>query len=599
MGADHLNRIPTSAGINAAVLSSICDRLGDTAARDSSGVPLLLHHGTFFTFDRFERTADIGFHFGSRRAAEARRRHEAPLPPRGSPARWRVVAACLRAANPLVLDVDPRSWSPTSLSNALRTSGHGEIADEIDECWPTWFRDHESRVTSAVDALLARKVAENPVWRDRVISLFRSKTSSVGNYAAPVAAPTEGGALLAAALRKWSSDFANLRLSMGRPAWLLQEPLRRRGFDSVCYRNAFEAKTERGLSWCVFSDTQIVQVGENLDQDILASRDAFFAAAIRLPTPTLTLPAPVPLGARDPQNCLPTRLDWKYFRGAMQQAVRASGKLELCDDDVGYPHRLLLRSRHSFYVFELRDWSGSLLRLSPGDDRATVVSNAIEWPNRETSAYYAEVVANLITADDEPGGGGARPGSGHIARSVSGWPTSRAIVSSHKGRLLRFCRAEAPTGNGYSNGVDVYVTTPRLPSIHWDSTPEGRQATIPCYALASSNPLVVPSLDPVYIRCHLKLQRRHGTDVSDIISHVISRGYDALVQAARPDDAKGCWWPLDARIVLPLPTNIAADTIPHDPAAGVLVGTNPLAQVRQANRVRRDARHTGSASMSL
>lgn len=95
--------------------------LEGTRAADVEGRPLVLHHGTPFAFERFERTTDIGFHFGSRVQADRRLkdmdRKERARVPSGQD---RVVSVALRTTNPLVLPEDPRTWNPEHVFDLLR-----------------------------------------------------------------------------------------------------------------------------------------------------------------------------------------------------------------------------------------------------------------------------------------------------------------------------------------------------------------------------------------------------------------------------------------------------------------------------------------------
>lgn len=86
---------------------AILDRLAGTLACDAHGRPLVLHHGTHAVFDRFEKTSDVGFHFGTIDQAEKRWNEKA----KGNRnAEWRIVSVALAAKKVLVLHDDPRSW---------------------------------------------------------------------------------------------------------------------------------------------------------------------------------------------------------------------------------------------------------------------------------------------------------------------------------------------------------------------------------------------------------------------------------------------------------------------------------------------------------
>lgn len=87
---------------------AILDRLSGTLACDDLGRPLVLHHGTHAIFDRFERTTDVGFHFGTITQAEKRWDEKA----KGNRhAEWRIVSVALAAKKVMVLYDDPRTWT--------------------------------------------------------------------------------------------------------------------------------------------------------------------------------------------------------------------------------------------------------------------------------------------------------------------------------------------------------------------------------------------------------------------------------------------------------------------------------------------------------
>jgi hypothetical protein len=102
-------------------IEDILSRVKGTTAVDETGRPLILHHGTFATFERFSITEDIGFHFGTYETAQKRIKH-APLRPAKSKYKpdWHLVSACLNIQKPVFLEMDPRSWSSNMMLEAIK-----------------------------------------------------------------------------------------------------------------------------------------------------------------------------------------------------------------------------------------------------------------------------------------------------------------------------------------------------------------------------------------------------------------------------------------------------------------------------------------------
>lgn len=96
------------------------------AVRPAGDQAPILYHGTDVDFDSFERSEDIGFHFGSKETAQKRIES-------GEMDDGRVVAATVNVRNPLRLR-DLHTWSPKNVLSALVDAGiiTDEQADEID-----------------------------------------------------------------------------------------------------------------------------------------------------------------------------------------------------------------------------------------------------------------------------------------------------------------------------------------------------------------------------------------------------------------------------------------------------------------------------------
>ena len=93
---------------------------------DQAGRPLVLYHGTDAKFDVFERSDDIGFHFGPRETAEARLRQAGMR-------NGRLMPVHVAISNPLRLP-DLHTWAPNPVLAALEDAGviTGEQADAVD-----------------------------------------------------------------------------------------------------------------------------------------------------------------------------------------------------------------------------------------------------------------------------------------------------------------------------------------------------------------------------------------------------------------------------------------------------------------------------------
>lgn len=193
---------------NAAILEG-------TRAVAPTGELLVLHHATNRTFDRFGKTSDIGFHFGTAAQAANRRRimiqrgEAMPEDP------WRVVSCALAVRNPLVIADDPGIWNPRWLTATLSS-----------------FLDHGDR--SEIRRLATEMDGRTP--------------------GSPITQREK------AILDEW---FKTLR-----------QALERAGHDGIVYRNVFESSGKAiEWSWTAFRNKQVVVLGENLDAATLPSGD--------------------------------------------------------------------------------------------------------------------------------------------------------------------------------------------------------------------------------------------------------------------------------------------------------------------------------------
>ena len=156
--------------------------LEGTLAADAKGRPLVLHHGTPHSFDRFERTSDIGFHFGSREQA-TRRLKDLGRKERGTASRDqdRVVSVALRALNPLVLPDDPRAWNPGQVFSLLRRFTTAEDRRSIGQAVKRMESDVASRedlgkeIFSTLRRALLNAGHDTIVYRNQYESAVRSR----------------------------------------------------------------------------------------------------------------------------------------------------------------------------------------------------------------------------------------------------------------------------------------------------------------------------------------------------------------------------------------------------------------------------------------
>lgn len=81
---------------------------------DGDGLPLVVYHSTFASFDTFEKTHDLGFHFASAQIADKRADEASGGRGRGQEKYegFNIIPAYLRIRNPLHLSEDPGAWSP-------------------------------------------------------------------------------------------------------------------------------------------------------------------------------------------------------------------------------------------------------------------------------------------------------------------------------------------------------------------------------------------------------------------------------------------------------------------------------------------------------
>lgn len=140
--------------------------LEGTVACDDHGRPLVLHHGTFEIFDRFEKTRDIGFHFGSLRQAEARKGEKARELRLKEMPKWKVLNVALAVRNVIVYPDDPAQWTTwfavAELARHFDPDFLRRIKDEgILDSRKAAFRLREEMLRRGVDAIVYRNLHES------------------------------------------------------------------------------------------------------------------------------------------------------------------------------------------------------------------------------------------------------------------------------------------------------------------------------------------------------------------------------------------------------------------------------------------------------
>jgi hypothetical protein len=187
------------------VASAIVERhssvLEGTAAAAPDGRLCVFHHATNKAFDRFEKTADIGFHFGSWTQAEKRRANMISRGEGEVEDEWTTISCALAVRNPLVIADDPGCWGVFWVTEKLVSYLDTDDREEIRSIAAPLLSEDELR------------------WEE--------KREIVDEW------------------------FAVLRRALIKS-----------GFDGIVYRNLFEASGKAmEWSWVVFDDSQVVRLG--------------------------------------------------------------------------------------------------------------------------------------------------------------------------------------------------------------------------------------------------------------------------------------------------------------------------------------------------
>lgn len=187
------------------------ETLTNTAVATADGRLLVVHHATNRTFESFETSADMGFHFGAWAQAVKRR---ANMISRGEGTEsddWSVASCALAIRNPLVIADDPGFWGLAWVTATLAS-----YLDEGDRnAIRALAKELHDTIRAAAGSLDDRRIADE--W-------FR----------------------------------------------ILKGALKRVGHDGIIYRNIFEA-SGRAIewSWVAFDDSQIVRLPDMAEVEMI------------------------------------------------------------------------------------------------------------------------------------------------------------------------------------------------------------------------------------------------------------------------------------------------------------------------------------------
>jgi hypothetical protein len=246
-------------------VSDILRRVNGTAAVDSLGRPLVLHHGTFASFDQFRVTRDVGYHFGDHEAATSRRRRALlrPLYDGGDP-HWRVISACLDIKNPVFLESDPNTWHGfeilAALKGAITVDQHTELSAAI-----ATEKKRSDLAWKRLDDLIEERMSAFTI-DDATVQRFRKRPRRTP-ITVEEAIETLTERKRAKVTQETDDEHPDWIPDPGRERSIIKNWLICAGYDGIAYVNWFENR--RSISWVAFDDSAIVQIGEDLPFDSL------------------------------------------------------------------------------------------------------------------------------------------------------------------------------------------------------------------------------------------------------------------------------------------------------------------------------------------
>jgi ADP-Ribosyltransferase in polyvalent proteins len=212
---------------------------GQSKATDTQGAPLTLFHSTFSEFDAFQKSSDLGFHFGSAFAAN-KRVDESALGRARGPDKFNglnLVPVHLSIENPFHLPNDPVAWEPMYVMTM--------IGDQLS-------KRQKERITELSELALTAARAKATEFKEAGVGVRRVKQ------------PWSGGkTIIEIPTRTWIGMLKESRIEVYKE---MANAMRAAGFDGLTYLNEIEGqgrtravrkKAPDNLTWVAFDPRQI------------------------------------------------------------------------------------------------------------------------------------------------------------------------------------------------------------------------------------------------------------------------------------------------------------------------------------------------------